>query len=87
MAGKTISEFTDAGALQGSDYFLIDRGSSTLKLSGGALSNNLSIAATGSTTARTLASHFSDSVSPLNFGAVGDGTTDDRAALKLALES
>ena len=43
--------------------------------------------ATGSTTARTLASHFSDSVSPLNFGAIGNGTTDDRAALKLALES
>jgi hypothetical protein len=43
--------------------------------------------ATGSTTARTLASHFSDSVSPLNFGAVGNGTTNDRAALKLALES
>ena len=43
--------------------------------------------ATGSTTTRTLASHFSDSVSPLNFGAIGNGTTDDRAALKLALES
>ena len=57
---------------------------------GGAFSGNASSStalATGSTTARTLASHFSDSVSPLNFGAIGNGTTDDRAALKLALES
>ena len=49
--------------------------------------NSSSVTATGSTTARTLASHFSDFVSPLNFGAIGNGTTDDRAALKLALES
>ena len=49
--------------------------------------NSSNVTATGSTTARTLASHFSDSVSPLNFGAIGNGTTDDRAALKLALES
>jgi hypothetical protein len=56
----------------------------------GAISGNASSAtalATGSTTARTLASHFSDFVSPLDFGAVGNGTTDDRAAFKLALES
>jgi hypothetical protein len=33
MAGKTISEFNDAGDLQSSDYLLMDRGASTLKIS------------------------------------------------------
>jgi len=37
--------------------------------------------------ARTLANRFSDFVSPLDFGAVGDGSTNDLAAVKLALES
>jgi len=37
--------------------------------------------------ARTLANRFADFVSPLDFGAVGDGVTDDLAGVKLALES
>ena len=37
--------------------------------------------------ARTLANRFADFVSPLDFGAVGDGSTNDLAAVKLALES
>lgn len=37
--------------------------------------------------ARTLANRFADFVSPLDFGAVGNGTTNDLAAVKLALES
>jgi hypothetical protein len=45
------------------------------------------ITATGSTTARTLENRFTDFVSPLDFGAVGNGTTNDLAAVKLALES
>jgi len=62
----------------------------TGSVSGGTLSGNASSAttlATGSTTARSLANRFADFVSPLDFGAVGDGVTDDLAGVKLALES
>jgi hypothetical protein len=44
----------------------------------------LPFTATGSTTARTAAARFADVANVLDFGAVGDGSTDDRAAFLLA---
>lgn len=41
-----------------------------------------SVTATGSTTARTLADRFADAINLKDFGAVGDGSADDTAALQ-----
>lgn len=49
-------------------------------------SNGLKVTAQGATTARALSDRFADQLSPKDFGAVGNGSTDDTAAFT-ALEA
>ena len=48
--------------------------------------NKARVTATGTTSARSLADRFADNVNPLNYGAVGNGTTNDTNAFT-ALEN
>jgi hypothetical protein len=48
--------------------------------------NKARVTATGTTAARSLADRFADNVNPLNYGAVGNGTTNDTNAFT-ALEN
>jgi len=67
--------------------------STKLPLTGGTVSGALTVtgtlagnvAATGATASRSLAAHFADSLSVRDFGAVGDGATDDTTAFQGAV--
>jgi hypothetical protein len=83
---KTIPQLTDATTVNAADELIIQQGGITKRATASELFNSSTIVtATGSSVARSLPDRFADALNVKDFGAVGNGVTDDAAAINASI--